>query len=174
MTLSTALRLARPASAADRGRFALIAGSIAVAGALVLAAAHILRLPSFDSGTLAADRSDLANYVTEGGLRAGVVIATLLLTVPVFALTVQALRIGSVARDRRMASLRLAGATPRDVRVIAAAEAGGAEEPEEAGVVGPVAVLVAGDAVALVDAVRRLLLAAAAREERRCQQGDDH
>ena len=53
-------------------------------------------------------------------------IATLLLTVPVFALAVQALRVGSVARDRRMASLRLAGATPSDVRVIAAAEAGGA------------------------------------------------
>jgi hypothetical protein len=46
--------------------------------------------------------------------------------VPVLALTVQALRVGSVARDRRLASLRLAGATPRDVRVIAAVEAGGA------------------------------------------------
>ena len=48
------------------------------------------------------------------------------MSVPVFALAVQALRVGSVARDRRMSALRLAGATPRDVRAVAAAEAGGA------------------------------------------------
>jgi hypothetical protein len=55
-----------------------------------------------------------------------VVIGTLLLAVPVLALVVQALRVGSVSRDRRMASLRLAGATPGDVRGIAALEAGAA------------------------------------------------
>jgi hypothetical protein len=49
-----------------------------------------------------------------------------MLAIPVLAFAVQALRVGSVARDRRMATLRLAGATPRDVRTIAAAEAGGA------------------------------------------------
>ena len=49
--------------------------------------------------------------------------AAFLLTVPVLALAAQALRVGSVARDRRMAALRLAGATPRDVRMIAAGEA---------------------------------------------------
>ena len=126
MRPSTALALARPASIADRGRFALISGSTALAGALLLAALHILRLPTIESGSAEPPAPGLANYVTEGGLRAGVVIAALLLTVPVFALAVQALRVGSVARDRRMASLRLAGATPRDVRTIAAVEAGGA------------------------------------------------
>ena len=119
MKARTALRLARPASAADRARCVLVACSTVVAGALLLAAMHVLRMPA-DSG------AGLARYVTESGLRPGVVIATLLLTVPVLALTVQALRVGSVARDRRLASLRLAGATPRDVRVIAALEAGGA------------------------------------------------
>jgi hypothetical protein len=123
MTPQTALRLARPASTADRGRFLLIACSTAVAGALLIAAMHILRMPADGASEHGAG---LANYVTESGLRAGVVIATLLLTVPVLALMVQALRVGSVARDRRLASLRLAGATPRDVRAIAAAEAGGA------------------------------------------------
>ena len=126
MNAAAAVRLATPTSGADRGRFALIAGATAAAGALLMAALHILRLPSFDSGSPGQADAGLANYVTEGGLRGGVVIATLLLTVPVFALAVQALRVGSVARDRRMASLRLAGATPRDVRMIAAAEAGGA------------------------------------------------
>ena len=124
MTAATALRLARPAAVADRGRFLLIAGSIAAAGALLLAAVHIARLPTAELSGSADEQ--LASYVTEGGLRPGVVIATLLLVVPVFALTVQALRVGSVTRDRRMASLRLAGATPRDVRVVAAVEAGAA------------------------------------------------
>lgn len=134
MKPSIALALARPRSAADRGRALLIAGSTAVAGALALAALHILRLPADDASGAAGyallpgsrQGPQLAPYLTDGGLRPGVVIGALLLTVPVLALAVQALRVGSVARDRRMASLRLAGATPRDVRAIAAVEAGGA------------------------------------------------
>ncbi len=136
MKPSTALRLARPGSTADRRRFLLIAGSMAVASALLLAALHILRLPtdidptSGGIGEPLTDDSDqargLARYLTDTSLRPGVVIAALLLAVPILAFTVQALRLGSVARDRRMASLRLAGATPRDVRTVAAAEAGGA------------------------------------------------
>jgi hypothetical protein len=127
MTAATALRLARPAAAADRGRFGLVAAATAAAGTLLLALAHILRLPAEDAaGTNAAVDDALARYVTEAGLRPGVAITAVLLMVPVIAFTLQALRIGSVARDRRMASLRLAGATPREVRVIAAAEAAGA------------------------------------------------
>ena len=136
MKPSTALRLARPRSTADRRRFLLIAGSMAVASALLLAALHILRLPTDIDPRLggigepllpySVEGRGLARYLTENDLRPGVVIAALLLTVPVLAFTVQALRVGSVARDRRMASLRLAGATPRDVRTVAAADAGGA------------------------------------------------
>jgi hypothetical protein len=121
MTARLALRLARPAAAADRSRFLLIAGATAGAGALLLAAAHIARLPTDLDAFRQGDH--LAEYATQSGLRPGVVITTLLLVVPVLALAVQALRVGSVARDRRMASLRLAGATPGDVRAIAAAEA---------------------------------------------------
>ena len=91
MRPSTALRLARPTAAAERARVRLIAGSTASAGALLLAAAHILRLPD-DFGSAPWPGSGLARYVTESGLRPGVVIATLLLVVPVLALTVQALR----------------------------------------------------------------------------------
>lgn len=58
------------------------------------------------------------------GQRAGVVIALLLLWVPVLGFLGQCSRIGAVHRDRRTAGLRLAGATPRQVRRIAALESG--------------------------------------------------
>jgi hypothetical protein len=131
MRRSTALALARPrATTVERRRFALIAVSVSGAAALLLAAIHVLRLPAGSASAFAqvgyGHDPGLARYVTESGLRPGVVIGTLLLAVPMLALVVQALRVGSVSRDRRMASLRLAGATPGEVRVIAALEAGAA------------------------------------------------
>ncbi|WP_128428539.1 FtsX-like permease family protein [Streptomyces cyaneus] len=56
--------------------------------------------------------------------RQGVIIALLLLLVPVLGFLGQCARVGAVHRDRRLAALRLAGATPRQVRRIAALEAG--------------------------------------------------
>ncbi|NUP19836.1 MAG: ABC transporter permease [Streptomyces sp.] len=56
--------------------------------------------------------------------RQGVIIALLLLLVPVLGFLGQCARVGAVHRDRRVAALRLAGATPRQVRRIAALEAG--------------------------------------------------
>ena len=127
MKAATAAMLAQPTAAADRARFLLVAVSTAVAGGLVITAARIARL-SGDSdvfGHVPRDPDDsLAPYVTQSGLRSGVILGALLLTVPVLALAAQALRVGSLARERRMASLRLAGATRRDVRLIAGAEAG--------------------------------------------------
>ena len=131
MKLATTALLARPRSPADRGRLLLLTASTAVAGGLLIAAARIARL-SIDTESgftqFGPDRPtyQLAPYVGQAGLRPGVVLGALLMTVPVFALAVQTLRVGSVARDRRMSALRLAGATPRDVRAVAAAEAGGA------------------------------------------------
>ncbi len=122
MSAGTAVRLARSGVAADRARFWLVAGSVAFAGAFVLAAAQILGM-SIGDAFYAAD-AGLARFVTEPGLRPGTAAGALLLAVPVLALTAQALRLGSVARDRRVASLRLAGATPRQVRAVAAAECG--------------------------------------------------
>src|SRR5690606_3390993 len=58
------------------------------------------------------------------GTRAGVIVALLLLLVPVVGFLGQCTRIGAVHRDRRLAGLRLAGATPGPVRRIAALEAG--------------------------------------------------
>jgi hypothetical protein len=127
--LATTALLARPKAPADRGRLQLLTGSTAVAGGLLIAAARIARLSvNSDSGFSGPGSKTygLAPYIQESGLRPGVVLGALLMSVPVFALAVQALRVGSVARDRRMSALRLAGATPRDVRAVAAAEAGGA------------------------------------------------
>jgi hypothetical protein len=58
------------------------------------------------------------------GERSGVIVALLLLLVPVFGFLGQCARIGAVHRDRRLAGLRLAGASPWQVRRIAAAETG--------------------------------------------------
>ncbi|MFF1656516.1 FtsX-like permease family protein [Streptomyces sp. NPDC058255] len=58
------------------------------------------------------------------GERSGVVLALLLLLVPVLGFLGQSARIGAVHRDRRLAGLRLAGASPAQVRRIAALETG--------------------------------------------------
>ncbi|MER6131655.1 FtsX-like permease family protein [Streptomyces sp. NPDC001815] len=58
------------------------------------------------------------------GERSGVIIALVLLLVPVLGFLGQCARVGAVHRDRRLAALRLAGAAPRQVRRIAALEAG--------------------------------------------------
>lgn len=58
------------------------------------------------------------------GERHGVIFSLLLLLVPVLGFLGQTARIGAVHRDRRLAALRLTGATPWQVRRIAAMETG--------------------------------------------------
>ncbi|MDG4864820.1 ABC transporter permease, partial [Streptomyces sp. T-3] len=58
------------------------------------------------------------------GTRTGVVIALLGLLAPVLGFLGQCARIGAVHRDRRLATLRLVGAGPRQVRQISALESG--------------------------------------------------
>lgn len=65
-----------------------------------------------------------AGLLDQPGTRAGVIVGLLLLLLPVLALLGQCARIGAVHRDRRLAGLRLAGATPWQVRRIAALETG--------------------------------------------------
>jgi hypothetical protein len=62
--------------------------------------------------------------LVEPGLRPGVAIALLLLTIPVLALAAQCGRLGAPPRDRRLAVIRLAGATPGQAVLVAAAETG--------------------------------------------------
>ncbi|MFF8933950.1 FtsX-like permease family protein [Streptomyces paradoxus] len=65
-----------------------------------------------------------AGLLNEPGTRSGVIVGLLLLLVPVLGFLGQCARIGAVHRDRRLAGLRLAGATPWQVRRIAALETG--------------------------------------------------
>src|SRR5688500_4081447 len=101
MTPRAAVLLARPASRADRLRVLLVAGAVAAAGGLLLAALRILR---FGGGR------GYATYVRESGLRPGVVLGAALLAVPVLTFAAQALRVGAADQARRMSALRLAGA----------------------------------------------------------------
>jgi hypothetical protein len=117
--MSVLLRVARPRSRADRVRMLLVACSVAIAGAFVMATARIARL----GFTNQLPYHTYSNYLAESGLRKGVAFAAVLLTVPAITLAAQALRVGTAAREQRLAAYRLAGATPGQVRRIAAAEA---------------------------------------------------
>jgi hypothetical protein len=65
-----------------------------------------------------------SELLNEAGLRPGVVGTFVLLTIPVLALLGQSARLGAPARDRRIAAIRLAGATPGQAVAIGAGESG--------------------------------------------------
>ncbi|AWW39545.1 FtsX-like permease family protein [Streptomyces cadmiisoli] len=120
--MSADLRLAwllvRGSGRGEWWRITLTALGAAVATGLALAAV-----------TLASLRGQYGipfahGLLNQPGQRAGVIVALLLLLIPVFGFLGQCARIGAVHRDRRLAALRLAGATPWQVRRIAAAETG--------------------------------------------------
>jgi len=105
------------ARAGGWARSALLAGcTAAVSGLLLVAVALALLSDSADE--------QLASFVRDGGTRGGVVFAVLLLTLPPLLLLDQAVRLGSAHRDRRLAALRVAGATPSEVRRLGAIEVG--------------------------------------------------
>src|SRR5262245_28837910 len=100
------MMLARPAASTDRDRFALIAASAAVVGGMLIGAARVARIHIPSDGYMVTNTS-MPMYFDDDGMRPGVMIAVALLAIPIAAFAVQALRLGSVARDRRMAALRL-------------------------------------------------------------------
>nr|WP_329187844.1 FtsX-like permease family protein [Actinacidiphila glaucinigra] len=104
-------------------RLALTALGAALGTGFALAAAVVTVINTRFGGGEHRYTNDLLN---ESGLRPGVVAALLLLIVPVLAFIGQCTRIGALRRERRLAALRLSGATPRQVRRIAALEAGAA------------------------------------------------
>ncbi|GHH84440.1 ABC transporter permease [Streptomyces capitiformicae] len=70
-------------------------------------------------------RVPLANGLLDNpGERSGVILTLLLLLIPVLGFLGQCARVGAVHRDRRLAGLRLAGASAGQVRRIAALETG--------------------------------------------------
>ncbi|WP_030894956.1 FtsX-like permease family protein [Streptomyces sp. NRRL S-474] len=105
----------------DRGewwRITLTATGAALATGFALAAVALASLRGGHQVPVAAGLLD------EPGTRSGVIVGLLLLLVPVLGFLGQCTRIGAVHRDRRLAGLRLAGATPWQVRRIAALETG--------------------------------------------------
>ncbi|MCW2496418.1 FtsX-like permease family protein [Jatrophihabitans sp.] len=105
------------ARAGGWARSALLAGcTAAVSGLLLVAVALIFISDSADE--------QVASFVRDGGTRGGVVFAVLLLTLPPLLLLDQAVRLGSAHRGRRLAALRVAGATPSEVRRLGAIEVG--------------------------------------------------
>lgn len=130
MNLRTLITLARPRSATDRRRLQLLVITTGVAGAFLLAGLRVTRmgfannLPYADYGALGESSAAYSNYLQESGLRSGVVLATVFLAATACALAYQALKLGTAARDRRLAAFRLAGADPGQVRRLGAVEAG--------------------------------------------------
>ncbi|MFE9921109.1 FtsX-like permease family protein [Streptomyces sp. NPDC005774] len=100
-------------------RVALTATGAALATGFALAAGVLLSLSGRRTSSFIAE-----GLVDEPGTRAGVILGLLLLLVPVLGFLGQCARVGAVHRDRRLAGLRLAGATPWQVRRIAALETG--------------------------------------------------
>ena len=115
MRPGTLLRLAVAGNRTDHLRTVLTAVSAALATVTLLAAATVIAI-----------RGEAERYagalLAESGLRVGVIAALILLALPVLALTGQCIRLGAPARDRRLAAIRLAGATPRQAVLIASAE----------------------------------------------------
>lgn len=102
-----------------RARAAMIATCTTLVSALLLVAVTVVLL-----GTGRDQPERLANVAADPGVRAGYVFALLLICVAPLTLLRQVLRLGTAAREQRLAGLRLAGATPADVHRLAAVEVG--------------------------------------------------
>ncbi|MBQ0848973.1 ABC transporter permease [Streptomyces sp. BH-SS-21] len=116
--LALAWLLTRGSDRREWWRVTLTAVGAALATGLGLTAVAVA---SVDGQVSASYFHGLLNQPSQ---RAGVVVTLLLLWVPVLGFLGQCARIGAVHRDRRLAGLRLAGATPGQVRRVAALESG--------------------------------------------------
>ena len=70
------------------------------------------------------DPGQVSGLVAQDGIRPGYVFALLLICVAPLALLRQVVRLGTATREQRLAALRLAGATPGEVRRLGALEVG--------------------------------------------------
>lgn len=117
-------RLAAGSGRGEIVRVVLVALGAALSTVLLLSAALVTAIQGgFDravGGELGtAYRTELLD---QSGLRPGVVTALVLMLVPVLVFLGMCARISAAQRDRRLAAVRLAGATPGQVRLLAAAE----------------------------------------------------
>lgn len=125
MKVGTVAQLAAAGGRTDKFRMTFTAVSSALAAVVLLAAATVAAVPELvnpDDGSDKWNEEYSSALIREPGLRPGVVFTLLLLAVPVLFLAGQSIRFGSPARDRRLAAMRLAGATPGQAVLIAATE----------------------------------------------------
>lgn len=101
-------------------RAALVAGCTALVSGLLLVALTVLLFARASRG----ERELVSGLVAQEGLRGGYVFALALTCVAPLVLLRQVVRLGTATREQRLASLRLAGATPGEVRRISALEVG--------------------------------------------------
>ncbi|MEU9834588.1 FtsX-like permease family protein [Streptosporangium sp. NPDC048047] len=109
--------LSRGRSSRERTRGRLMAAGAALATVLLCLALHLtaFRLD---------ERRGSLGVLTEKEPRLMVALTLALLAVPAVAFLYQVSRLTTATRERRLAALRLAGATPREVRLVGAAESG--------------------------------------------------
>jgi hypothetical protein len=118
MRLETLLQLARSRTPADRSRVQLATAALGLSGALLLGALRIARL-----GTGELSEDIYSNYIAESGLRSGLIAILIILALLTAGLAVQALRLGTAARERRLNALRLAGASRKQLRQLTVTDA---------------------------------------------------
>ncbi|RQX17880.1 hypothetical protein DDE19_09785 [Micromonospora ureilytica] len=127
MRPATLVRLALAGTRTDTARVVLTALSALLATVAGLAALTVLAIPTpaaTDENPNRWSEQYQHALLVEPGLRGGTAFALLMLMVPVLALAGQCARLGAPARDRRLAALRLAGATPGQVTRLVVLETG--------------------------------------------------
>jgi hypothetical protein len=124
VSLATLTRLALAGNRTDAARVALTALSALLSTLAGLAALTVLAIPKPPGHAWQQSEQYVNALLREPGLRGGTAFALVLLTIPVLALAGQSARLGAPSRDRRLAALRLAGATPGQVTRVAMLETG--------------------------------------------------
>ncbi|MEV6814149.1 FtsX-like permease family protein [Micromonospora sp. NPDC051296] len=127
MRPATLVRLALAGTRTDTARVTLTTLSAVLATLPGLAALTVLAIPTppaTDDNPNRWSEQYTIQLLVEPGLRGGTAFALLLLAIPVLALAGQSARLGAPGRDRRLAALRLAGATPGQVTRLAMLETG--------------------------------------------------
>jgi hypothetical protein len=122
MRPATLLRLAVAGGRGDTLRIGLTAVSSALATVTLMAAAIVDAIPELSDHGMVNNNRYTTLVLDEPGLRPGVIVALLMLAIPVLVLAGQCVRFGSPARDRRLAALRLSGATPGQAVLVSVAE----------------------------------------------------
>jgi hypothetical protein len=118
------VRLALAGTRSDTARVALTGLAAGLATLAYLAALTVVAIPTVVRDGLSVNPQYRHALIAEAGLRPGVVVVLVLLTVPVLALAGQCALLGAPSRDRRLAAIRLAGGSPGQAIAIAATETG--------------------------------------------------